>query len=74
MNKNAKIRSRFDKNGKFRTETVNRDEGSVTMAISTENRGATRLYVDNFMNNNTVVFSGTEARTLYRLLKMHYEQ
>jgi len=70
-NKNAIIRSRVDRTGKLRTETARRDYG-FNAAMSTDERSdSTRLFID--LQGGTVEFSGREARTLYRLLRSHYE-
>ena len=71
-NKNAIIRSRRDRSGKLRTETARRDYG-FNAAVSTDERNdSTRLFID-LTPTQTVEFSGREARTLYRLLRNHYE-
>jgi len=70
-NKNAIIRSRVDRTGKLRTETARRDEG-FNAAVTTDTRNdSTRFFID--LDQQTVEFSGREARTLYRLLRNHYE-
>ena len=70
-NKHASIRSRTDRTGKMRTETVRRDDG-LNAALTTDVRNdSTRLFID--FDHQTVEFSGREARTLYRLLRNHYE-
>lgn len=70
-NKNAIIRSRVDRTGKLRTETARRDEG-FNAAVTTDTRNdSTRFFID--LEQQTVEFSGREARTLYRLLRNHYE-
>jgi hypothetical protein len=72
-NRNARIVSRFDKTGKLRTETQRRDDDSVKMAVSTNQRdNSTNLFID-FADTN-VRLSGREARSLYRLLQRHYEE
>jgi len=69
-NKNAIIRSRRDRNGKLRTETAQRDDG-FNAAVSTDTHNdSTRFFID--LDQQTVEFSGREARTLYRLLRTHY--
>jgi hypothetical protein len=70
-NRNSNIRVSEDNNGELRTETRNRDEGSACFAITT-NAGskASSLYID--LPNTSVRLSGSEARTLYRLLNKHY--
>ena len=71
-NHNATITSRIDRTGKFRTETSRRDEGSVTIAVSTNPKSdATTLFVD-APNGDTFRFDGRIARTLYRALQKHY--
>jgi len=70
-NKNATIRSRRDRTGKLRTETARRDDG-FNAALTTDVRNdSTRFFID--FDQQTVEFSGREARTLYRLLRSHYE-
>ena len=72
-NRNARIVSRFDKTGKLRTETQRRDEDSVKMAVSTDQRAnSTNLFID--FEDSRVRLSGREARSLYRLLQKHYEE
>lgn len=69
-NKNAIIRCRVDRTGKLRTETARRDEG-FNAAVTTDTRNdSTRFFID--LDQQTVEFSGREARTLYRLLRNHY--
>jgi hypothetical protein len=70
-NKNATIRSRRDRTGKLRTETARRDDG-FNAAVTTDVRNdSTRFFID--LDQQTVEFSGREARTLYRLLRSHYK-
>lgn len=73
-NKNAHIESRIDRNGKLRTESTRRDNGSLDFAISTdEATNSTNLFIDGIWSGNgTVSLSGREARSLYRLLRKHY--
>lgn len=75
QNRNAVIRTREDRTGKTRTETARRDGTTITAAVSTNPKtDSTKLFID-FPNRGGVVeFSGSEARTLYRLLQKHYEQ
>jgi hypothetical protein len=73
QNKNARINSRIDRTGKLRTETQRRDEGSVLMAVSTDqNNDSTNLFIDFPGYEGNVRLSGREARSLYRLLRKHY--
>ena len=73
QNKNAVIRTRTDKNGNSRTETVRRDGGTVTVAVSTNPRNdSTRLFI-NTPEGNHFKFDGRTARTLYRALQKHYQ-
>ena len=70
-NRNATIKVREDKNGKVRTETRNRDAGTTQFAVSTNPKtNSTSLYVD--LPHDSFSLSGSEARTLYRLLQKHY--
>lgn len=71
QNRNARISTRFDRTGKLRTETLRRDEGTVNMAVSTNQKtNTTRLFID--FDDASVSLSGREARSLYRLLRKHY--
>lgn len=71
-NKCARIINRIDNTGKMRTETVNRDAESLTIAISTDPRShASRLFIDD-VDGTTVEFTGATARTLFRTLWKHY--
>lgn len=70
-NRNATIRVREDKTGKIRTETAGRDSGSVEFAVSTNPKtNSTALFID--LPQNSISLTGSEARTLYRLLNKHY--
>jgi hypothetical protein len=72
QNKNARIGTRIDRTGKLRTETQRRDDGAVSMAVTTDQRNnSTNLFID-FPDFENVRLSGKEARTLYRLLRRHY--
>ena len=74
QNRNAVIRTRQDRTGKFRTETARRDDTTFTAAMSTNPRtDSTNLYID-FPRGEVVQLDGREARTLYRLLQKHYRQ
>lgn len=74
-NHRAVLRTREDKTGKLRTETHGRDEDSVNFAVTTDpGNNRTRLFIDFPSFDGTVVrLSGVEARTLYNLLRKHYE-
>lgn len=77
-NKNSRINSRTDRTGKFRTETVRRDNGSFDVAISTNERNnSTRVFIDQGGRKDSVPYSdlvlnGREARTLYLALAKHF--
>ena len=71
-NKSASIKSREDRKGNIRTETVRRDEGSVIVNVSTNpSVDSTRLFVDT--PDDSFAFDGRTARTIYRVLKKHYQ-
>lgn len=72
-NRNARIRSRLTPNGKLRTETSNRDSGSISVAASSVSTGATQLFIDT-VGGASLRLGGHEARTLYRVLKKHYRR
>jgi len=75
QNRNATLRTREDRTGKFRTETVGRDATTFTAAASTNPKtDATQLFVDFPHNGEAIRFTGREARTLYRLLQKHYRE
>lgn len=75
QNRNATIRTRTDRTGKLRTETCRRDDSTFTAAVSTNQKSdSTRLFVDFPGSEGTVQFTGSEARTLYRLLQKHYSE
>jgi len=70
-NRNASIRAREDRTGKYRTETYNRDWDSTNFAVSTDpTSNSTSLFIDSV--EGSLRLSGSEARTLYRLLNKHY--
>jgi hypothetical protein len=74
-NRNARISSRVDRTGKLRTETQRRDEDSLKMAVSTDQKNnSTRLFIDldGVVNEASVTLDGRQARSLYRLLRKHY--
>jgi len=73
QNRNATIRSRQTRNGKLRTETFRRDEDTVSMAVSTHNvNNSTDLFID-IPGTSSVRLNGRQARTLFRLLRTHYD-
>lgn len=73
QNKNARIGTRIDRTGKLRTETQRRDEGTLAMAVSTDQRdNSTKLFIDFPGFEGNVQLTGRDARTLYRLLRKHY--
>lgn len=78
QNRNARIATRTDRTGKLRTETQNRDLGSVAMAVSTNQRSnSTNLFIDfssEIGSSENVRLNGRQARSLYRLLRRHYGQ
>lgn len=72
-NKNATIRQRSTRNGKFRTETFGRDPRSIEASVSTNPRtNSTQVFIDIVKADEPVRLNGREARTLYRLLQKHY--
>jgi hypothetical protein len=74
QNKNATIRSRTTQNGKLRTETHRRDDGTINAAISTDPRSnSSTMFIDFPYDDGAVRLTGHEARTLYRLLSQHFE-
>ncbi len=75
QNRNAVIRTRQDRTGKLRTETCRRDDSTISAAVSTDRKtDSTRLFIDFPHQSDVVEFSGSEARTLYRLLQKHYTE
>ena len=75
QNRNAVIRTREDRTGKLRTETARRDGSTITAAVSTNRKtDSTKLFIDFPDQGGVVQLSGSEARTLYRLLQKHYSE
>jgi len=73
QNKNARIGTRLDRSGKLRTETQRRDEGTLQMAVSTDQRAnSTNLFIDSADWDSNVQLNGRQARSLYRLLRKHF--
>jgi hypothetical protein len=73
QNRNAVIVTREDRSGKFRTETSRRDENTTSFAVSTNpTSNSTALFIDT-VDGAGISMSGSEARTLYRLLRKHYK-
>jgi hypothetical protein len=71
QNRSASIRTREDRRGNLRTETFRRDEGTVSVAVSTDpSNDSTRLFIDT--PSDSFIFDGRTARTLYRTLQKHY--
>ncbi len=72
QNRQAIIVTREDRNGKLRTETSRRDENTTSFAVSTNpTSNSTALFIDTV--DGGISMSGSEARTLYRLLRKHYK-
>jgi hypothetical protein len=70
-NRNSFLKFSEDNNGELRTETYNRDEGTASFAITTNPASkASSLYIE--LPDTSIRLSGSEARTLYRLLNKHY--
>jgi len=71
-NRNAFIRTRRERSiGAYRTETVGRDSESTNFSVQTDpTTNSTSLYIDS--SNVALRLTGSEARTLYRLLNKHY--
>ncbi len=73
QNRNASIRTREDRRGNMRTETIRRDGNTVNVAVSTNpGTDATRLFIDT-STGESIQFDGRTARTLYRALQKHYQ-
>ena len=73
-NRNAAIETRIDRTGKIRTETVNRDNGTVRIAVSTTKSDATNLYIEMPSDSGKAFrIDGRTARTIYRTLQKHYQ-
>ena len=69
--RNAFIRAREDKTGVYLTETKGRDDGTTNFSVITDpTSNSTSLSIDS--SNLALRLSGSEARTLYRLLSKHY--
>jgi len=74
MNHSARIVTREDRFGKLRTETKGRDDYSLNMAITTDQKvNRTKLFIDD-VDGTSHQFDGRQARSLYRLLQRHYRE
>lgn len=73
QNRQAVIVTREDRTGKLRTETSRRDENTASFALTTNRTSnSTSLFID-AADGSGISMSGSEARTLYRLLRKHYK-
>lgn len=73
-NRNSRIVTTRN-SGRVKTRTIYRDADSMRVSVLTEN-GETSLRIQYpcLVNRySNVYFNGREARTLYRILKKHYE-
>jgi hypothetical protein len=71
-NRNAVIRNSVTTNGRYRTETARRDEGTLRASVFTDpTKNSTRVYIDH-PDFGVLSFNGREARTLFRVLNEHY--
>jgi hypothetical protein len=71
-NNNAKIVNTPLKTGSGnRTRTTGRDDDSLNVSIVSRSSGGTTLKI--FSPTYAVSLSGTEARTLYRVLEKHFD-
>lgn len=79
-NQHASFRTRIDRTGKIRTETVGRDSGIDVAATTDPRNNTTKVYIDfdgrtqnSFRLGSGVVLDGRQARTLYRALSKHFD-
>jgi len=71
-NRNARINVRETRTGRIRTETLQRDEGSLVASASTDPRtDRTSVFIGR--PGSSMVLNGREARTLFRVLSRHYD-
>ena len=71
QNRNSVIRVRETRTGNIRTETFGRDVGTTNFAMSTDPRNnSTSLFINTPYGRFKL--SGSEARTIYRLIRKHY--
>lgn len=71
-NRDSRIVTTFRRGGKVQTRTIYRNDNSIRASVVTEN-GATSLRIRDPFSGD-VIFSGREARTIYRALQRHYEE
>ena len=71
-NKNARIRSRYLRNGKLRTETVNREDDFSVKINTNERDNSTRLYMA--VDGRYMTLSGRQVRTLMRTVMEHFNE
>ena len=65
--KHGKMRSRRG----VRTNTYNRDPGTLNASIVTQDEGGTTLKI--YKNDFIFALDGHEARTVYRVLQKHFD-
>jgi hypothetical protein len=73
-NKQARLVSRLDRNGRVRSETTRRDPNAFNAAIRTDQGvNSTTLFLDNVDGlYSELRLNGHQARTLFNLLRKHY--
>lgn len=71
QNRNSVIRVRETRTGNIRTETFNRDDETSNFAMSTDPRNNSTSFTISTPYGH-VRLSGSEARTIYRLMRKHY--
>lgn len=83
FNRNANIKTRRDSRGNIRTETLGRRAGFDVAASTNTSSHRTRVFIDLFGRDRgldpdhaglaDLELTGYQARTLYRVLKKHFE-
>jgi len=72
INKQARIRSRYLRNGKLRTETVNREDHFNVRINTNEKDNATKLYLS--VDGNYMTLTGRQVRTIMRTIMEHFNE
>ena len=71
-NRDSRIVTTSLSGGRVQTRTIYRNNDSIRASVETE-KGSTSLRIRDPFGGD-VVFSGREARTIYRALQRHYEE
>lgn len=71
-NRDSRIVTTFLAGGRAQTRTIYRNDDSIRASVVTEN-GTTSLRIRDPFSGD-MIFTGREARTIYRTLQRHYQE